>query len=160
MADPHPNAKLITSFYEAFARRDAEAMAACYAPDARFSDPAFPDLKGGEVGDMWRMLCERATGLRVEHSGVVADDANGRAHWEAWYEFGPRKRPVHNVIDAEFRFEAGRITQHIDTFDFARWSRQALGPIGLVLGWTPLVRNKVRRSAATALASWEAKHPG
>ena len=33
------NADLIERFYAAFAARDGGAMAACYAPDARFSDP-------------------------------------------------------------------------------------------------------------------------
>jgi ketosteroid isomerase-like protein len=154
----HENAVLINRFYEAFARRDADGMAACYAPDATFSDPAFPDLKGDEVGDMWRMLCERATGLRIEHRDVVADDANGRAHWEAWYEFGPRKRAVHNVIDAEFRFAGGRITRHVDTFDFAKWSRQALGPIAWLLGWTPILQRRVQATTRDQLARWRQKH--
>ncbi len=57
-------------------------MAACYAPDARFSDPVF-DLAGGEVGAMWSMLCERGRDLRVEWRDVRADDASGAAHWEA-----------------------------------------------------------------------------
>ena len=35
-------------------------MVRIYAPDAEFSDPAFPNLKGGEIGDMWTMLCKRA----------------------------------------------------------------------------------------------------
>ncbi|MFT4048815.1 MAG: nuclear transport factor 2 family protein [Solirubrobacterales bacterium] len=42
------NAKLIERFYAAFASRDGETMAACYAPDATFSDPVFPDLSGYE----------------------------------------------------------------------------------------------------------------
>ena len=45
--------------YAAFARRDAEAMAACYADDASFSDPAFPDLRGEPVRDMCRILIAR-----------------------------------------------------------------------------------------------------
>ena len=36
----HPNEELIERFYSAFARGDGDAMAACYAPGARFSDPA------------------------------------------------------------------------------------------------------------------------
>jgi hypothetical protein len=32
-----------------------------------------------------------------------------------------------------------------------RWSQQALGMKGLLLGWTPLVRNKVQKSAAESL---------
>jgi ketosteroid isomerase-like protein len=158
MPDPHPNALVITRFYEAFARLDAETMASCYAPDATFSDPAFPDLRGTEVGDMWRMLTERATGLKVTHSDVVADDSKGTAHWEAWYEFGPRKRPVHNVIDAAFTFRDGQIATHADTFDFKRWSRQALGPIAILLGWTPILQRRVQATTKSQLKRWREKH--
>ena len=54
------NAQLITRFYEAFQRLDAEAMARCYAPEVRFSDPAFGELNGDDARDMWRMLTSRA----------------------------------------------------------------------------------------------------
>lgn len=54
----HPNATLLHEFYGAFAAHDADRMVACYAPDAEFSDPVFPLLRGDEVRAMWRMLCE------------------------------------------------------------------------------------------------------
>ena len=44
------NKLLIERFYAAFAAGDGEAMAACYAPDAHFADPVFPDLRGSEPG--------------------------------------------------------------------------------------------------------------
>ncbi|MDB5894551.1 MAG: snoaL-like protein, partial [Rhodoferax sp.] len=31
------------------------------------------------------------------------------------------------------------------------WSRQALGAPGMLLGWTPMLRNKVRAQAAANL---------
>ena len=147
----HPNEALIHRFYEAFNAKDGDAMAACYAPDIKFSDPVFPALSGAEVGGMWRMLTRRAADLRVEHSGVSADDETGRAHWEAWYTFAATGRKVHNVIDATFRFRDGEIIEHNDVFDFYRWSRQALGVPGVLLGWTPLLRNKVRGTAGGQL---------
>jgi ketosteroid isomerase-like protein len=156
----HPNAELVTRFYTAFQRRDGAEMAACYGPGVVFSDPVFPRLEGPHAGAMWRMLCERGTDLEVTFSGVTADDARGAAHWDARYTFTQTGRKVLNRIDAAFEFAGGAIVRHTDSFDLYRWSRQALGPIGLVLGWTPLVRNKVRRSAAAALAAWEAKQAG
>ncbi len=147
----HPNEALVRRFYDAFSRRDGDAMAACYAPDVRFSDPVFTDLRGPRAGAMWRMLTGRAADLRVEASGIRADDATGQAHWEAWYTFSATGRAVHNVIDARFTFRDGLVVEHVDTFDFWRWSRQALGPTGLLLGWTPMVRNKVRATAAQGL---------
>jgi ketosteroid isomerase-like protein len=153
----HPNEQLLRSFYEAFARRDADAMAACYAPGVHFSDPVFPDLRGERAVGMWKMLAGRATDLRVEASGFRADDHAGAAHWEAWYTFSSTGRPVHNVIDARFEFRDGKIVRHVDAFDLWRWSRQALGPTGLVLGWSSVVRNKVRAQAAKGLDAFMAK---
>lgn len=147
----HPNAALIQSFYEAFQRRDGAGMAAAYHPQATFSDPVFPALSGARVGGMWRMLCGRATDLEIEFSGIEADDKVGKAHWEAHYTFSTTGRKVHNIIDASFAFQDGLIVQHVDDFDFWRWSRQALGASGVLLGWTPIVRNKVRDQAGRGL---------
>lgn len=147
----HPNADLIDRFYTAFAERDAETMAACYAPSIRFSDPVFTDLQGNAAGGMWRMLCEQGKDLRIEHSGVRGSDTTGDAHWEAWYTFGATGKKVHNVIDARFRFEDGLIVEHTDIFGFYRWSRQALGVTGLLLGWTPILLGQVRKQAGKQL---------
>ena len=147
----HPHAALIEKFYQAFQRRDGEAMAACYGPAVRFSDPVFPNLEGERAKDMWRMLCLRAEDLRVEFSNVSADDAHGSAHWEAHYSFSRTKRKVHNIIDAHFHFHNGLISEHIDSFGFWRWSRQALGLPGVLLGWTPLIQGAVRKQAAAGL---------
>jgi ketosteroid isomerase-like protein len=152
------HAVLIQGFYAAFQRRDHAAMAACYAPDATFSDPVFPDLRGRAVGAMWRMLCERGTDLRIEASGIEADAALGSAHWEAWYTFSATGRPVHNIIQASFRFRDGLIQQHSDSFDLYRWARQALGVKGLLLGWTPPVRRAIRAQAARALDGFIRRH--
>ena len=145
--DTAANAELIHRFYEAFARRDHETMAACYAPDARFSDPVFQDLRGDEVREMWRMLCERGIDLELSHSAVRSDGDRGSAHWEADYTFSGTGRHVHNEIDASFRFEQGLIAEHTDDFELWRWARQALGPVGMVLGWAPPVRAKIRGQA-------------
>ena len=152
----HPNEALLTGFYEAFAQKDPAPMRAAYAPEAQFTDPAFPDLRGAAIGDMWTMLCEQAKGFRLEFRDVKADDGSGSVHWEAWYRFGG-KRKVHNVIEAKFSFSGGRISRHADSFDFWRWSRQALGPAGLVLGWTPMLRGAVVSRAAASLGAWQKK---
>jgi ketosteroid isomerase-like protein len=150
----HPNAALIERFYTAFAARDAAGMRACYHPEVVFSDPAFGELRGPRAGDMWAMLLERGKDLRVTFSDVHADDATGRAHWEAHYTFSQSGRPVHNRIDAEFGFRDGLIVRHVDRFPFWTWARQALGPAGLLLGWTPIIRNKVRAGARAGLEKY------
>jgi hypothetical protein len=58
--------------------------------------------------------------------------AAGRAG-RARYTFATG-RVVHNVIEARFALRDGLIVQHVDSFGFWRWSRQALGPLGLARG--------------------------
>ena len=153
----HPNAQLITRFYEAFGRRDAETMAACYRPDVGFSDPVFPDLEGQAASDMWRMLAARATDLVVRFDVKSADDKRGAAHWDADYTFAKTGRKVNNRIDAQFEFQDGLIRRHTDHFDFWRWSRMALGAPGVLLGWSPVIRNAVRKQAAEGLEAFRRK---
>jgi ketosteroid isomerase-like protein len=148
---PEANAELIRRFCAAFAARDGEAMAALYTPDARFSDPVFVDLRGEEPGAMWRMLTGRADDLKVELLEHEAEDDRGSARWVARYTFTQTGRPVENEVRASFRFADGLIAEHRDEFDFHRWSRQALGTPGLLLGWTPLLRAAVRRRARASL---------
>lgn len=150
---------LIQRFYAALGRRDGDAMAACYADDATFDDPAF-SLRGPEVGDMWRMLCTRGKDLAVEASGIAADEQSGKAHWVATYTFSGTGRRVVNRIDARFAFRDGLIVQHVDSFDLWRWSSQALGPVGRLLGWSPLIRNRVRAQAAASLAKFREQRAG
>ncbi len=150
------DAKLITTFYDAFGKRDAEGMVACYHPDVVFSDPAFGELQGDLAGDMWRMLCRSGKDLRVAASDISAANGAGRAHWEADYTFATRRK-VHNVIDAEFVFKDGLIIRHTDTFDFAAWAAQAFGAVGSVLGRTPILPATLRLIARRQLDQFHAK---
>lgn len=147
----HPHAQLITDFYEAFARKDAAAMARCYHPDASFSDPVFLMLNGPEVPAMWAMLVARAQDFSLVFRDVEADDDGGRAHWEATYLFSKTGRKVVNRIDARFAFRDGLIIRHVDRFSFWRWAGQALGPLGLMLGWFAPLKWKVRKDARKGL---------
>jgi len=62
---------------------------------------------------------------------------------------------VHNIIDAKFTFTPkGLIASHKDTFDFWRWSRQALGLGGLILGWNPFFRRQMRKQTREALTKY------
>ncbi len=154
-----PNARrnTLTRFYNAFAHLDPATMAQCYAPQVRFEDEVFTLEGRNQVMALWSMLCESldANGradwkLNFRIESVDADSA--RLHWSARYPFGKQRRPVDNQIDARFRFDdAGLIVHHQDSFDFWRWSRQALGLSGLLLGWSPLLRRKVRASALVGL---------
>jgi ketosteroid isomerase-like protein len=149
---PASNRQLIEGFYDAFGRLEADAMAACYAPDARFSDAVFTDLHGEEIGRMWKMLTSRSTDLEVTASEIEADGDAGSARWIADYTFTQTGRKVHNDVRATFRFSGGLIVEHTDDFDFRTWAKQALGPAAGVPPLTPVFRTLVRRRAAEQLA--------
>jgi len=165
MTSASTNKQTIERFYGAFAQLDAATMEACYAPDATFDDEAFSLRGRREIGGMWRMLCEgtKAKGAdvwRLSFRDVRADDAGGSAHWDAHYRFSATGRIVDNSIDARFGFTPdGLIAVHRDSFPFWTWSRQALGTPGLLLGWTPVLRKKVRATAAANLANYLARQP-
>jgi hypothetical protein len=161
------NTQTITRLYTAFAALDVATMASCYSDQAQFDDPVFSLNGKAQVMGMWGMLCDatRAKGQdvwRLEFSDVRASDGGqtqelgqGQAHWEAHYRFSATGRLVHNRIDAQFGFNsAGLITTHRDRFDFYAWSRQALGTPGWLLGWTPVLRRKVRATAARNLQKY------
>lgn len=126
-------------------------MGACYAPDARFGDPVFEQLNVDQTRAMWRMLLTRGTDLRISYHVIRSDEHSAEAEWQAWYSFGPQTRKVHNVIRSRFALRDGFIIDHRDSFSFWRWSRQALGPIGWLLGWSPFLRSKVRAKAKASL---------
>ncbi|NJS37181.1 MAG: nuclear transport factor 2 family protein [Brachymonas sp.] len=150
----------ITELYSAFAALDTQRMARCYASNATFEDEAF-SLKGqAEIMGMWGMLCDavQAKGRdqwKLMFSDVKTNGNTGSAHWEPIYLFSATGRIVHNIIDADFTFnEQGLILTHRDRFDFWRWSRQALGAPGLLLGWSPFLRSKVRQQANANLRKY------
>ncbi len=143
---------VLDRFYSAFAKKDCAAMGDCYHPDAQFSDPVFPQLDAAQVKAMWKMLLNNDAPMSVTFRVAEEGARNGACDWEARYTFSTSERPVHNIIHSKFEFRDGLIFRQRDVFDFWRWSRQALGASGLLLGWTPIVRNKVRATAAARLA--------
>ena len=145
------NEQLVVDFYSSFARRDAEGMVACYHPNVVFTDPVFQQLNAAQAGSMWRMLVGRSTDITVVFSNVKADATTGSAHWDATYTFSRTGRKVTNRIDAAFVFQDAKIIKHTDSFDFWKWSRQALGTSGLLLGWSPMLQSRVRAYARASL---------
>ncbi len=152
------NEQLIRHFYESFAQNNADGMVAGYADEIEFHDPAFGRLKGADAKNMWRMLVERANGnIRVEFKNVVSNDKKGSADWTADYLFSKTGRQVFNEIHAEFEFQDGKIIRHTDTFDIWKWSKQALGLSGQLLGWSSFLQNKIRQNALNSLREYSEK---
>jgi ketosteroid isomerase-like protein len=150
------NTELIHHFYQSFALGEAEEMVACYDDEIVFTDPAFGALKGNDAKDMWRMLIHRSKGnLKISFDNVKADDTNGSANWVAEYEFAQTGRKVINQIAAHFEFKNGKILKHTDHFDLWKWTRQAMGWRGFLLGWTPFIQHKIRTQTNQLLKSYQ-----
>jgi len=148
---------LLVRFYDAFARRDGATMAACYAPDATFEDPAFA-LKGPWIGAMWKMLCERAQEFSLRYEILSVSGASARVKWIANYRFAKTGRLVENHIEADISVRDGLIVTHRDRFSFWRWAAQALGPMGMLLGWSQVLKAKVRATAMAGLKQFVDKN--
>jgi hypothetical protein len=138
-------------FYEAFMVRDHYTMGMLYADSATFSDPVFPLLNARGARTMWRMLLTRAEDLAIEVKIVEDTATRARVDWVAHYTFGATGRPVVNRVQTEMAISVGRIVRQVDRFSLWRWSSQALGVNGLLLGWTPAVRTRIQAQAARSL---------
>jgi len=145
------NEQLIKKFYDCFDKKDWRCMTDSYHEEIFFYDPVFQNLEGKEVRAMWEMLLRNAKDLTVSARNITADEEHGACEWEARYTFSATGRPVVNKCRAHFTFREGRITEHQDEFSFWKWSRQALGISGLLLGGTSFLQRKVRRQARQSL---------
>jgi ketosteroid isomerase-like protein len=148
------NKQLIKRFYNSFAAGDAKAMVSCYADNIVFEDPAFGVLKGDDARNMWRMLLQNP-GIVITTDNIKGDNTTGSADWVAVYTFTLTGRKVTNRVSAKFEFENGKIIKHTDHFSFWKWASQAFGLKGILLGWTPLMQNKVREQALGRLAKFK-----
>jgi ketosteroid isomerase-like protein len=144
------NKQLIEKFYSSFAAGDAEGMVSCYTDDIVFKDPAFGELKGDDAKNMWRMLL-KTPGIKITTHNITADDITGSADWIAEYTFSLTGKAVINKVHADFIFSNGKIVKHTDYFSFWRWATQAFGIKGLLLGWMPFMKNKVKAQALARL---------
>lgn len=145
----------ITRFYKAFSNGDAEGMVACYHDDVVFTDPAFGTLKGLDAKNMWRMLIARGGGnLNVQFSEVQASEGQGSAKWIAEYPYGSQKRKVVNHVTAQFIFKEGKIIAHTDSFNLWKWTQQALGLSGYLLGWSGFMKAKIQSGTNALLKKY------
>ncbi|WP_417941345.1 nuclear transport factor 2 family protein [Flavobacterium sp. RS13.1] len=152
----NPNENLIAKFYTAFANADAKTMNECYHPNVHFIDPVFGLLKEKQVSKMWEMLLLKSKGdIKIEFSNIKADEFSGTARWVATYKFSKTNRKVVNQVSAEFLFQDGLIIKHTDNFDVWKWSKQAFGITGYLLGWTGFFQNKIKEQALLSLKKFQ-----
>lgn len=152
------NEALIRQFYQSFSEGNADGMVACYHDDIVFTDPAFGTLKGDKAKAMWRMLLSRSDSKpQIQFKNVAADSKFGKASWIANYNYGPNKRAVENHVAATFEFKGGKIIKHTDDFDLWKWSQQALGVSGYLLGWSSFMKNQIQKKTNGLLGRFMGK---
>jgi ketosteroid isomerase-like protein len=149
------NQAVIQRFYSAFQKLDHRTMQNCYSDDPVFNDQVFGLLEGAEVFAMWEMLCTNARDFSLEFSNIqLLDEEYATCNWTARYTFSRTGRKVVNKIKAHMRIQDGKITEHTDEFDIWKWSRQALGLPGWLLGWSGFMKNRIRLNARNNLAKY------
>ena len=149
---------IIEKFYTSFSQLDAEGMLECYHDNITFQDPAFGVLKGDKAKNMWRMLCHNAKkggDFNITFSAIEYTDNKGEAYWEAHYVFSKTGRKIHNKINATFEFKDNKIITNQDHFDLHKWSKQAFGLKGAILGKTAFFKRKLNAQTNLLLSRFE-----
>lgn len=142
------NEQLINNFYSSFQKLDHKGMNACYSGDIVFSDPVFGLLRGEKVRSMWEMLCTNAKDFTLNYGNIQhLDDEYSTCDWVATYTFSKTGKKVVNRIKANMRFANGKIIEHSDAFSLHKWSSQALGFSGWLLGWNSFFQGKIKNGA-------------
>ena len=102
------------------------------------------------------MLIKKSKGeIKIEFSEIKATEYIGSAKWIATYNFSQTNRKVVNVIKAQFQFKDGLIIKHTDDFDIWKWSEQAFGIKGYLLGWTGFFHTKINEQALLSLKKFK-----
>lgn len=144
--------EIINKFYSAFQKLDDEQMNSCYSPDIVFFDPVFGLLHGNEARAMWQMLCKNARDFSLTYGNIQhLDGEYSTCDWVASYTFSKTGKKVINKIRANMRFANGMITEHSDAFSLHKWSSQALGFSGWLLGWNSFFQRKIKNQARRSL---------
>jgi ketosteroid isomerase-like protein len=144
--------ELINKFYSSFQKLDYSGMNSCYSDDIVFFDPVFGLLRAGETKAMWEMLCKNATDFSLTYGNIQhLDDEYSTCDWTATYTFSKTGKKVVNKIKANLRFTDGKIAEHSDAFSLHKWSSQALGFSGWLLGWNSFFQRKIKNQAKRSL---------
>ena len=146
------NTETIKKFYTSFSNGNVNEMLECYHKDIVFQDPVFGELKGERAFKMWEMLLsQKKEDTIISFNTIEATNETGKVNWVAKYLYGEKKRKVINNVSARFKFKDGKIIEHFDTFNLWKWTKQALGISGFLIGWTPFMKNKIQQTTNNKL---------
>lgn len=152
------NTEIVEQFYMAFSEKNADKMIGYYDDNIVFEDPAFGELQGNKAKSMWKMLLSNNNDIVISYSNIIEEKNIVTAHWTAEYIFSKTGRKVINNVFAKFEFENGKIIKHTDTFNLHKWSSQAMGLKGYLLGWTSFFKNKLQKQTNFLLDKFISKN--
>jgi limonene-1,2-epoxide hydrolase len=150
---------IVIDFYEALKHKDYKTMQSLYALNAQFSDEVFKGLNGFEAGKMWEMLIKSGKDLQIDYEILDTSKKAAKVRWIAHYTFSKTGRKVKNIVTSNFEIEDGKIYSQRDSFSFGKWSKQALGFVPWLLGFTGIPQKKVQETAARGLNDFIRKNP-
>ncbi len=137
--------EIITEFYNNFSEGNAQGMTQYYHKDIVFNDPIFGTLKKERAFKMWEMLLsKKSEHTTISFDNIIEKEGFITVNWTATYLFGPQQRKVVNNVLATFRFQENKIIEHSDSFDLWKWTRQALGTSGYLMGWSSFMQKKIQ----------------
>ncbi len=146
-------------FYEAFTVRDHYTMGLLYAEHATFSDPVFQLLNAKGTRLMWQMLLSRAEddfGIEYRHSRrrtfTCTCQLGCAVHVLRHRTAGEEPCDDRDAAGRRQDRAAGRHVQPVALVFASAWAQKAR-----LLGWTPIVRNKIRAQASAALRDYARK---
>lgn len=146
------NEELLEKFYTSFAQKNHKGMIECYHEKIKFKDPVFGILIKSKACEMWKMLLSKKdNSFSISYSDIETSNNTGQINWVAEYNYGPQNRKVINKVSSKFTFSEGKIIEHIDYFNLWRWTRQAIGVKGYLLGWSIFMKHRIRLKANIAL---------
>lgn len=154
------NKQVIENFYNALNEGNIQEMMKQYHSDVIFEDPGFGKLDYYQVVKMWEMLIsKRSQSFKLIYKNVEAHENVGSVNWIVTYHYSATQRKVVNNIMAQFKFCDGKIIEHKDSFNLWKWTRQALGISGYLLGWTAFMRKKLNQGTKEVLEDYIQKNP-
>lgn len=149
------NEEVVSAFYSAFQKLDAEKMNAQYSNDIVFYDPVFELLRGEQVKAMWQMLCGNAKDFSLKYDNIKdLGDGYYTCDWIANYTFSKTGRRVENRAKANMKLDNGMIVEHSDAFSLHKWAAQAMGFSGWLLGWNKFYVWQIKNSARKNLLNF------
>jgi hypothetical protein len=133
------------------ASHDAGLLLSVYHPQASYTDPVHPDIRGARLGWLIRYRLAHFEHLQGEPLWIRGDERKGQMQWRlSWRRRGATGQGRLTLLTT-FSFWEDAIVRQVDEFQPWACLRQTRGLSGLALGWLPGRLSTEQRRAAAGL---------